>query len=210
MKDTQEHILHMLLRHKAGVTIEALAEEMQISRNAVRQHLMTLERDGMVTRGEQRPTSGRPHQLYVLTAKGSEHFPRQYSWFSELLLAALKNKVGDIGVSQELQSMGQVVGAGLAEKLAQNTLPQKIGIIAEEMTKLGYDAEVVSSSETDVPVIEAYNCVFHKLADQIPEVCQFDLALLSTASGCQAKQHSCMLRGGANCSFHFEVPAKPK
>jgi len=52
-------------------------------------------------------------------------------------------------------------------------------------------------------VIAADNCVFHDLALKDPEVCEFDLALLSTFTESRVDHQECMARGGGVCRFKF-------
>src|SRR5262249_13810371 len=99
---TQRDLLRALLHHKDGLTIDALMTELSVSRNAVRQHLTALEGVGWVKRGEQRPSGGRPEQLYVLSELGHELFPRQYSWFAELLLDMARRAGGQKGAQAQL------------------------------------------------------------------------------------------------------------
>ena len=61
--DRQQQLLALLLRNKAGLTVDDLSQQLQITRNAVRQHLAALERDDLVQRGETKPSGGRPEQL---------------------------------------------------------------------------------------------------------------------------------------------------
>lgn len=200
--NTQQSLLCTLLRNKDGLTVQALAQTLDVSRNAVRQHLTSLERDGLVTKGRTQPSGGRPEQLYVLTAEGSEQFPRQYSWFSELLLQLLQAQPGDSSLDEKLAEMGRTVAASLASRLAgERGSAGRIAAIAEIMRELGYDA--VPKTESGEQMIEAHNCVFHKLAAKNPEVCSFDIALLSAASGSQVEHRTCMVRGGDACRFRF-------
>src|SRR5207253_1789230 len=90
MDSTREKLVSLLHRAKDGVAVDALAKALGVTITAVRQHLVSLERDGLVTRGETVPSGGRPQQLYVLTSAGNESFPRQYSWFSDVLIARMK------------------------------------------------------------------------------------------------------------------------
>jgi predicted ArsR family transcriptional regulator len=203
---TQQALLRTLLRNKDGLTVQALAQALDVSRNAVRQHLTSLERDGLVTRGRTQPSGGRPEQLYVLTSQGSEQFPRQYSWFAELLLELLEGQPGDADLDEKLAGMGRKVAATLAARLAGAPgSADRIAAVATIMRELGYDA--ASRTENGEPVIEAHNCVFHKLAEKSAEVCSFDVALLSAASGRPVEHRTCMVRGGDACRFHFLTDA---
>src|SRR5690606_17958003 len=70
------------------------------------------------------------------------------------------------------------------------------------MDDLGYDAR--TGDDVDgAPTIEADNCVFHELAMKNPEICQFDLSLLSGLTGSKVDLTECMARGGHVCRFRF-------
>jgi predicted ArsR family transcriptional regulator len=193
-------LLRNLLHNKGGLTVQALARALGVSRNAVRQHLTALERDGLVEKGKLQPSGGRPEQLYVLTGEGNEQFPRQYSWFSEMLLQALQ--ANGSGLGEKLADMGRAVADSMQVRLRGNSgSPERIVAIIEIMQEIGYDA--VAKTESGEQLIEAHNCVFHKLAAKVPEVCSFDIALLSASSGSQVEHQSCMVRGGDACRFRF-------
>ncbi|HEY1364439.1 MAG TPA: helix-turn-helix domain-containing protein [Xanthobacteraceae bacterium] len=205
---TQRTLLRELLRNRDGVTVDALTRALDISRNAVRQHITSLERDGLVARGKTQPSGGRPQQLYVLTSEGEELFPRQYSWFSEMLLQMLRGESGSAGLEQKLAEMGRAVAGSLQARLArEGDLNARIAAIADILQELGYDA---AAKERDGELqIEAHNCVFHKLASQHPEVCSFDLALLSSCSDSEVEHSSCMVRGSDACRFRFLARGRP-
>ena len=106
---TQRGMLRALLHNKEGLTVDRLTGALNVSRNAVRQHLAALERDGVVAKGPTRPSGGRPEQLYVITEQGQELFPRRYSWFSELLMDTLRATLGEDGAAARLAEMGRSV-----------------------------------------------------------------------------------------------------
>jgi predicted ArsR family transcriptional regulator len=205
---TQQTLLRALLHNKDGLTIDSLAQLLGISRNAVRQHLTALERDGLAAKGKSQPTGGRPEQLYVLTDEGAERFPRQYSWLSEILLESLLAQSGQDGLREKLDEMGRAVGESMKAQLAGEAgSPERTAAVARIMQELGYEA--APKTERGVQSIEARNCVFHKLAAKRPEVCSFDLALLSAGSGCRVEHRSCMVRGSDRCRFDL-IPDRDK
>ncbi len=196
----RQEVLRLLLRTKSGLTVDELSRRLSITRNAVRQHLATLENDGLVAAGATRPTGGRPEQLYVLTDAGREFFPRQYSWFAQLVIESIKGEVGAEGLRRRLAALGAAVAKQLrAQHPGLKGRRGKIAKLAELMTQLGYNASVTRSGS----VVEADNCVFHDLAKRNPEVCQFDLALLSTFTDAKVEHAECMAKGGNVCRFKF-------
>jgi predicted ArsR family transcriptional regulator len=200
---TQHALLRLLLHNKAGMTVEALTESLGVTRNAVRQHLSALERDGAVSRGPTQPSGGRPEQLYVITQEGLERFPRQYSWFSEILMETLRAQLGQEGTAERLNALGRGVGEQLrADRRKDEALADRLKAVSGAMAELGYEAEAREDR------IEAQNCVFHLLAQKFPEICRFDLGLLEAATGRPVDQESCMARGDGKCCFRFGAKNK--
>ncbi len=197
----RKDLLRHLLEEKDGLTVDELSRSLDITRNAVRQHLAGLENDGLVMSGSTRPTGGRPEQLYVLTDAGREFFPRQYSWFAQLVIESIKEELGSDGLRRRLTALGAAVARRLRAQHPQaKTRRQKVAALAELMQQMGYHA---SSTSAAVTRIEARNCVFHELARANPEVCQFDLALLATFTDSRVDHEECMAKGGNTCRFRF-------
>jgi predicted ArsR family transcriptional regulator len=201
----QQQLLTLLLQNKDGLTVEHLSKGLGITDNAVRQHLTALERDGMVARGETKSTGGRPEQLYGLTTAGHELFPRHYSWFAELLINSLREEQGVDALRERLESMGKAVGRQVTTRLAETEdKAERIRALSGIMRELGYQSESIDPSKEKLPAIEATNCVFHSLAQRYPEVCHFDLAMMSEVAGCDVIHDECMVRGGHVCRFKFK------
>jgi predicted ArsR family transcriptional regulator len=71
------------------------------------------------------------------------------------------------------------------------------------MRELGYHARAVAEPGAELPLIDARNCVYHHLAAEHREVCELDLALLSSLLGGKIEHVECMVRGGASCRFRL-------
>ncbi|MDP1683156.1 MAG: HTH domain-containing protein [Burkholderiales bacterium] len=206
----QEELLRLLLKNKAGMTADELSVQLTITRNAVRQHLAALENDGLVKKSVTRASGGRPEQLYVLTDKGNECFPRHYAWFAQLLLQSVQQESGAEGLSERLSTMGAQVGKQLRvqypDLVSRGEKTQKL---SEVMDQLGYNARSAAAEKVagakKVEVIEADNCVFHTLALMNPIICKFDLALLSAFTDSAVDHQECMATGGNICRFKFNA-----
>jgi len=203
---SRNRLMRHLLRNKQGASIDEMASAVGVTRTAVRQHLAALMRDGLVAGGETRPTGGRPEQLYVLSPQGREEFPRRYSWFAQLLIEAMQREHGTSGLRVRLGRIAAAVVAQIRQGApAIGSRREKVQALAGLMDNLGYDAHTARDLE-GAPTIEADNCVFHELATKNPEICHFDLALLSGYTGSKVTLHECMARGGHVCRFQFKPP----
>ncbi|MFC5695866.1 helix-turn-helix transcriptional regulator [Pseudomonas sp. GCM10022186] len=200
MGRTQQDLLGALLYQPDGMSIDDLASQLAVTRTAIRQHLAALERDGLILRGETRPTGRRPEQLYQLSPRGRELFPRQYQLLANLLIGEIASLIGEDALRRLMRGLGQ----RLAADLERDSVDE--GRIAEHMNQAGYEAEVFFRSGGE-PEIVAHNCVFHHLAAAHPEVCELDLALIGTLGGGEVEHLECMVRQGQVC--RFRVDRKP-
>jgi predicted ArsR family transcriptional regulator len=200
-------LLRHLLRHKTGASVDELAQVLSVTRTAARQHLAASMRDGLVTRGQDRASGGRPHQLYVLTDAGKEEFPRHYAWFAHLLVEAIADEHGRSGLRTRLGRIAATVVEQLrARKPAGRSRSERVVQMSTMMDELGYDARTANDIG-GAPTIEADNCVFHELARKNPVICEFDIALLSGYTQSKVELHECMAKGGHVCRFRF-VPRR--
>lgn len=201
--ERRKQLLRHLLRNKSGATVDELSHALGVTRTAVRQHLAGLMRDALVGPGEARPSGGRPKQLFVLTQEGKEAFPRHYSWFAQLLVEAMASEHGTAGLRVRLGRIASAVVEQLRQRLpGGESRRQKVERVSTLMDELGYDARTAQDLD-GAPTIEADNCIFHELAMKHPEICHFDLALLSGYTGSKVELHECMARGGHVCRFRF-------
>src|SRR5690606_28308221 len=116
--DTRRGVMfHLLQNREGGLTLDELATIVGVSRNAIRQHITGLERDGLVRPVGVRRTGRRPSRAYGLTELGGEHFPRQYDRLALRLLEAIDDRLGPEAAETGL--------AAMAEGLALMRLPER-------------------------------------------------------------------------------------
>jgi predicted ArsR family transcriptional regulator len=142
MGERQKRLLKLLRGSKPGLSVDELSRGLEITRNAVRQHLVSLEVAGLVSIGAMRPSGGgRPQQLYILTELGKEMSPRQYSWLAQLVLASVQREEGVKNMGKRMNE----IGANVAEQIRSQypelvTHKEKVEKLVEVMDQLGYNA----------------------------------------------------------------------
>lgn len=200
----QQSMLTTLLHNRQGLTVDALASELKISRNAVNQHLINLDSSGFIENVAMTSTGGRPSKLYTLSAKGLELFPRHYALFSNLLIHWIKQKLDDSELQSCMDELGEQIAQEFEVRVRKHSdQKDKIFEVAKIMHELGYDAEAEVTQDKSVEIV-ASNCVFHKLADDCNEVCRLDLSLLSNLLGSEINHKECMVKGGQCCRFSVD------
>lgn len=196
----QEQILTLLLNSTAGMSIDEMAARLEISRNAVKQHLVMLEKQQLVQEAALNSrTGGRPARSYMLTEQGVNRFPKQYAWFCNLLLSEMASTLNTEALEQMMWRMGVKLANSLAPQFSHKEPAEKLASLIELMQSLGYHAEL--ERQADRCSIKALNCVYHDLAQQHPEICQFDQALIATLLEKPIQQMTCMAKKDCDCRF---------
>ncbi|WAR44365.1 helix-turn-helix transcriptional regulator [Methylomonas rapida] len=197
----QEQIMTLLLNASSGLSIDDMAAKLDISRNAVKQHLVVLEKQQLVKEGILTSTGGRPARCYALTEQGVNHFPKQYAWFCNLLLNDLAAEMTPESLEKMMWNMGVKLANSLAPQFGHKNTQQKLEALVELMQSLGYHAEL--EQQEGGQSIKAVNCVYHDLAQQHPALCHFDQALITTLLEKPVEQISCMAKKDCACRFNI-------
>lgn len=204
----QQQILTLLLENKAGLSIDEVAAALGISRNAVQQHFAVLERDGCIQAGGLSKTAGRPVRSYVLTNDGINCLPKQYAWFSELLLDSLKKEMGAERFQRYLHNMGVSLSQTLKLGFEGKDLPGRVEELVKIMEQLGFHVKGNPESNGQELSIEACNCIYHDLAQKHEEICEFDRALIESLLAEKIEHRECMAKGGHVCRFCIRVSSE--
>lgn len=202
----QHHILEQLLENRAGLSIDALAKELDISRAAVQQHIVSLEGDGYIKKNALNKTAGRPVVIYGITDQGINYFPKQYAWFSDLILNELRREMGADSFKDYMHRLGLRLANNLRYQFEGKAMIGRLDVLLSIMTQLGFQVANGIEADTHSPVIRANNCIYHDLAQKHIEICEFDLALMSSLLEKEVEQLSCMAKG--DCACHFKVHGK--
>ncbi len=197
----QTQILQLLLENRKGLSIDKIANALDISRTAILQHFSKLQQLNYICEGSLDKTAGRPVRNYCLTEQGINFFPKQYSWFSELLLASLKQQMGAEGLSNYMYRLGEQVAQDFLPQMQNKTPRERIELLLVIMQQLGFESSRQTNVNEHNPRIQARNCIYHDIAQKHQEICQFDLALMSRLLDSEIELEECLAKSGCICQF---------
>lgn len=107
---TRNRILELILDEPR--TVKELAEDLELTTNAVRQQLVNLERQGLVIQEGEKRTAGRPAHVYRPTLEAVEDFPSYYRQGLVALVPHMLDLAPTPNVVQDLfRDAGRDVGA---------------------------------------------------------------------------------------------------
>src|ERR1051326_1108107 len=100
------------LLRRSSQTVEELATALGLTNNAVRSHLATLERDGLVEQRGVRRGRGKPALMYELTPEGELLFSKAYAPVLAELVDTLEEELGLAEAERLLGVAGRRLAAG--------------------------------------------------------------------------------------------------
>jgi len=182
-------------------TVNDLARELTLTDNAVRAHLLSLERDGLIRQsGTQRGTR-KPHFAYELTDEGEHLFPKAYDVLLNQLLSALKGRLSAAALEEVLRDVGRSLAAAqLAEEA--DDLESRIGGALKALEAVGGAARVEKANEGIVICSE--RCPLATAVSEHPEVCRLAETLLSEIIGVEVQEY-CDRKGTPRCRFEVHA-----
>jgi predicted ArsR family transcriptional regulator len=172
------------LRH-APQTVEQVATTLGVTANAVRPHLAALERDGLVRRGEPRPTTRRPSHTYRLAPGVETFFCQAYIPFLDQLLGVLTGSLDD----RQLDRAMRTVGRRLAPSVASQTVAARVAAAAAVLDEMGGVTEVTTRGNGEVTyVIQGSSCPFDTVVRSHPAVCVAVESLVAEMTQARSRQ----------------------
>lgn len=202
MHQNQKKILDYLLDHPDGATLDELSSYLEITKTAVKDHIIKIENLGYLSFVDSKGSVGRPRRRYLLSKEGHDAFPKQYSWLSNVLLELLAQDLGKEGVVQLMRNLADKVAKSMETKFKKaQTSIELLNQVTITLNELGYRASLKQSDLRKGAVIEATNCVYHSVAKEHPELCGFDVRFIENVSGMVVKLESCIARGESVCRF---------
>lgn len=197
---TRGRILSLLRADPA--TVSALSDTVGISDNAVRTHLTSLQRDGLV---EDAGTVheggvGKPAQLFRVTEHGEELFPKAYAAVLGQVLRVVAEQEGEAGLLALLEQVGRRVGRAAP---SDGATEERVKSTAQLLQGLGGDIEIVQEPDERWR-IEGRGCPLSAVVRDQAVACTLIEALVAEATGGAVTQ-CCRHGDRPRCSFRVEA-----
>jgi predicted ArsR family transcriptional regulator len=181
-------------------TINDLAAVLKLTNNAVRAHLISLERDGLVQRRGTRPGTRKPHAAYGLSAEAEHIFPKEYGPLLNHFVTAVANRVPPGALRATMREVGRAVALDHLHQVKGRGREERIEIALRVLNDLG---GVATLSERDgKQVILGNGCPLTAVTASHPEACLIVETLLSKIIGGPAKK-CCEYDGMPRCCFEI-------
>jgi predicted ArsR family transcriptional regulator len=184
------------------MTVEELAQALGLTDNAVRAHLATLERDGLVHAGGERREGrvGKPATFYRLSPDVELLFSQAYLPLLTALLAVLGDRLEASDLRSFLQQVGSRLAAGVQPPTGE--LFNRVDSASKLLNQLGGLSSVQEVTPGRGYIIQSRGCPVGAAVRERAEVCEALVSLIAELTGVQVR--SCCQRGDQpSCCFEI-------
>lgn len=169
----------MDLLRRGSMTVDELAGALGMSGNAVRPHLATLEREGLVQRSGMRRGASKPARTYIVSPEAELLFSRAYVPVLTQLLHSLAERLDPAAFDGLMREVGRRLMAGRPHP--SGDLRQRAEAASALLNELGGLARVEEHDHT--LLIRGYGCPLAAATQRHPEACNAVESLLSEFAG---------------------------
>lgn len=172
-KNSSERIL-MQLKMRGEATALLIAEELGITKEGARKHLLNLSEAGLVEATVKSDGVGRPSTYYSLTEKGLSRFPNTHADITVQLLQSVKKLLGENALDLLISDRETVIYERYEKEMeGSKTVEQKLDVLSKKRSEEGYIAEW--KKEDDVYYFIENHCPICAAATECQGFCRSEL-----------------------------------
>jgi predicted ArsR family transcriptional regulator len=185
LESTRGRVVALLRR--GARTVDELAQALDLTDNAVRTHLATLERDGIVRQdGVRRGAgAGKPAVIYEVHPDAEPLFSRAYPPVLTAVLDVLVSELPPDRAEDILRKVGHQI-ARASGGAAAGTLEERARAASSLLASLGGEIEVIA--EDGQLRLKGYGCPLSATVSRRPELCRAVESLVSDVVGAPVRE----------------------
>jgi predicted ArsR family transcriptional regulator len=198
LESTRGKILD-LLRGKER-TVNDLAAALRLTDNAVRAHLLSLERDGLIFQAGTQPGFRKPHVTYALAPDAEQIFPKAYGVLLDLILIVISKQLSPKELRAAMREVGRRVADHHLLEVQGKSREQRIETALRILKDLGGSATF--EEREGKHFIRGHGCPLAAATARHPEACLIAEALLTQIVDTPVKEQ-CIHGAAPSCRFQI-------
>ena len=198
--ETSRSEILRLLKLNGELSVAQLCNLRNVTHTAVRRHLSTLQREGIVTHRIEETDIGRPVHMFRLTAKSQSFFPNDYEGVALNLLDTVCGASGHRGVLDFLNSANDRLIQDLGEQLHARPLEERIEGLCKYFRDAGYMSEWNRLPDGHYFLFHQ-NCAIYNLAAKYRQFCLLELHLIQNVLNTKVSRKQYIFKDQPVCGY---------
>lgn len=197
-------IINSLKRTK-GMSVNELVERMGMSYMGIKQHCITLHRDGYLDTWRRPQKMGRPEMVYRLTRRTHDLFQADSHQFTLDLLKAAEDIYGPNAPEKLLYNVFKKKTGSLKSKAKGDTVADRAKWLAHIRDAEGYMAQFINNNKDGgAHILECHSPILN-LVEEYPIIGRFEQDMFEAVLGTRVRRQVIRNSGLYECSFQFAL-----
>ncbi|HEY4272273.1 MAG TPA: hypothetical protein VGM65_09725 [Candidatus Udaeobacter sp.] len=197
-------IINSLKRTK-GLSVNELVGKMGMSYMGIKQHCITLHRNGYLDTWRRPQKMGRPEMVYRLTRRTHDLFHADSNQFTLDLLKAAEEIYGPNAPEKLLYNIFKKKAAALKAKVKGDTLADRAKWLAQVRDGEGYMAQFINNSADGGPhILECHSPILN-LAEEYPIIGRFEQDMFEAVLDTRVRRQVNRNSGLYECAFQLAL-----
>ena len=198
---SQKYQILAEIKRSQGLSVSQLCERINLSYMGVKQHCVSLERDGYLDTWRRPKGMGRPEKAYRLTPQAQEFFPSEHTNFTGEILKSLEEVYGPAAPEKILYQIYQNQTVKMQSKVTGETLEERARSLVSLRDQEGYMSEYYFNPDIQRHQIIEYNSPVLIIADRFKILIQLENTLIETVLGTRVLREQERISGLYKCQF---------
>jgi predicted ArsR family transcriptional regulator len=192
------------LKRTRGLSVNELVDKMGMSYMGIKQHCLTLQRDGYLDTWRRPQRMGRPEMVYRLTRRSHDLFQADSHQFTLDLLKSLQEIYGPNAPEKLLYNVFEKKTAALKAKAKGETVAERAKWLAHFRDGEGYMAQFTNGDEGGPRIVECHSPIMN-LVDRYAIIGRFEQDMFEAVLGTRVRRQMIRNSGLYECAFYFAV-----
>ena len=192
------------LKRTRGLSVNELVGKMNMSYMGIKQHCLTLQRDGYLDTWRRPQKMGRPEMVYRLTRRTHELFPTDSNHFTLELLTSVQKIYGINAPEKLLYNVFEKKTADLTAKAKGETVTERAKWLARVRDSEGCMAQFTTTEGGGPQILECHSPIMN-LLDRYPIIARFEQDMFEAVLGTKVRREESRNSGLYECAFYFAV-----
>ena len=191
------------LKRTRGMSVNELVEKMKMSYMGIKQHCLTLQRDGYLDTWRRPQRMGRPEMVYRLTRRSHDLFPSESNGFTLELLRSVREIYGPNAPEKLLYHVFERKTAALKVKAKGQTVAERAKWLVKVRDAEGHMAQFLTEEKDGGPQILECHSPIMNLVERYPIVGRLEQDMFASVLGTSVRREETRNSGLYECAFYF-------
>jgi predicted ArsR family transcriptional regulator len=201
---TQRLAIINSLKRTRGMSVNELVGKMGMSYMGIKQHCLTLQRDGYLDTWRRPQKMGRPEMVYRLTRRSHDLFQADSDQFTLDLLKSAREIYGANAPEKLLYNVFEKKTAALKAKVKGNIVAERAKWFARFRDAEGYMAQFKHDGEGGPHILECHSPIMN-LVERYPIIARLEQEMFEAVLGTRVRRQIIRNSGLYECAFYFAV-----